>query len=153
VLDFLHHNELVFNDVKPDNFGFYRGELVAIDYGAITFIGQPPHEWNPAYGPKDKENELGEVIRDGMPAEDVFAVVQIMAQTLYDADVRLLFPEHIEALAARYSEEYKEPFDKKAWKIIVRGLAPIPPNIRFPDARSLANELSELRELLPKAEQ
>jgi hypothetical protein len=48
VLDFFHHNELVFNDVKPENFGFYRGELVAIDYGAITFIGQPPHEWNPA---------------------------------------------------------------------------------------------------------
>ena len=76
-----------------------------------------------------------------------------MAQALYDVDLQLLVPEHIEATAARYREEYKEAFDKKAWQIIVRALAPIPPNIRFQDARSLTKELNDLRELLPKAEQ
>jgi hypothetical protein len=140
VLDFFHRNELVLNDIKPENFGFYRKRLVAIDYGGIGFIGEEPHEWNRAYGPQDQ--------RKGTPAEDVFAVAQIMAQALYDAELELLVPEHIVALAKHYTQDYKTLFDTCAWTIIVKGLSPNP-NLRYQDVRSMKQDLAELRQKVP----
>jgi hypothetical protein len=140
VLDFFHRNELVMNDVKPANFGFYQGRLVAIDYGGITFLGQKPHEHTPGYGPPETEP------RRATPGEDVLAVVQMMAEALYRLPRSLLQPEHAEAHGREYAQE-GTLFDKLAWTIICKGLNPNP-KLRFQDAASMKKELEELRQRL-----
>jgi hypothetical protein len=140
VLDFFHRNQLVMNDVKPANFGFYEDRLVAVDYGGITFLGHPPHEATPGYGPPPNEP------RKGIPAEDVFAVVQMMGQALYAWPLELLQPDRIESDAKDYLAGVNI-FDMHAWQLLVKGLHPTP-GVRFQDGPSMKAAVARLKKML-----
>ena len=140
-LDFFHSNGLVMNDVKPSNFGFFEGRLVAIDFGGFTYIGEGAHEVTPVY-------DLPEP-RSGHPAEDIYAVVKMMAEALYDVSPEDLQPANVEELAKPYLEQGLL-FDRLFWTIIKKGMDRVP-IFRFKHAGSMIEQLQEMKENLQEA--
>ena len=96
VLDFFHNRGLLMIDVKPSNFGFYEGRLVAIDYGGFTRNGKAAHERTPAYFPHKGHDEPCE------PADDIYAVVKMMTEALYEKKPNDLNPDTVKELAKPY---------------------------------------------------
>ena len=131
------------NDAKPENFGFFEGRLVIIDYGGFAFRGQPPHESTPVYGPPED--------RQGKPADDIYAVAIMMAEALYNIPPEELTPERV-PLVAEYHVREGTLFDEDAWALIMKGLSPFP-GLRFQDAPSMINQLQELKRLLKEEPQ
>jgi hypothetical protein len=144
VLEFFHKNKLVINDVKPENFGLYQGSLVVIDYGGVTFRGEWPHESTPGYGPPEEEG------RSGQPAEDVFAVVQMLGEAFYGFDVGELRPDNVSALAEPYLKE-GTLFDKLLWTVLAKGLHTQAP-IRYQHAKELHAALTDLQKKIRDSE-
>jgi DNA-binding transcriptional MerR regulator len=137
-LDFFHRRELIMNDAKPENFGFFEGRLVIIDCGGFAFRDQPPHESTLFYGPPE--------VRVGKPADDIYAVVVMMAEALYNTPLEELTPERV-PLVKEYHIREGTLFDKCAWALIETGLH-VFPGMRFQDAASLIRQLEELKRLL-----
>ena len=140
VLDFFHNRGLLMIDVKPSNFGFYEGRLVAIDYGGFTRNGEPADERTPDYFPKKGPDEPCE------PADDIYAVVKMMAEALYEKKPNELNPDTVEGLAKDYRDG-KLIFDALFWKIIEMGMGKTP-DLRFRHAWSMINLLEEMKQKL-----
>jgi len=138
-LDFFHSHNLVMNDVKPSNFGFFDGHLMVIDYGGFTRLGQRPHETTKVYGPPEE--------RAGHPAEDVYAVVKIMAEALYGVKPNQLNPFTVDELKAFYLKDEPHLYERGLWTIIKKGMER-GPDFRFQTARQMIVMLEEMKQKL-----
>jgi hypothetical protein len=141
-LHYFHVKGLVMNDAKPDNFGFYEGRLVAIDFGGFAHRGVPPHEYDLAYSPPEP--------REGQPAEDIYAVAVMLGEALYNLAPESLVPPRVPGLAEPYLKE-KRLFDKLAWNILATGLN-IFRGIRYQDSAAMLKDLDKLNELREEEE-
>ena len=135
VLEFFHDNDLVMNDMKPANFGFYKGRLVVVDFGSITYLGQPPHESTDEYDPPEE--------RFGTPAEDIYAVVKILAEAVYGIPPGELQPDTGRKRLEQECLAKGRLSDKLCWTIIKKGMAK-DPSERYRSASELREDLSEL---------
>ena len=135
-LHYFHQKDLVMNDAKPENFGFYEGRLVVIDFGGFAQRGVRPHEYTPAYSPPGP--------RGGQPADDVYAVAVMLGEALYNKPPEELKPSQVKRLREPYLD--KGLFDAVAWTILSMGLHQFPV-IRYKDAPSMLKALEHLEGL------
>jgi serine/threonine protein kinase len=137
-LHYFHQKDLVMNDAKPENFGFYEGRLVTIDFGGFGRRDVPPYEYDLAYSPPE--------LREGHPQEDLYAVAVMLGEALYNIAPQELTPLQVNDLAEPYLKE-KRLFDNVAWHILATGLSLLP-GIRYQDAPAMLKDLDQLEGLL-----
>jgi len=141
-LRFFHAKELVMNDAKPENFGFYEGRLVAIDFGGFARRGLPPHEYDLAYSPPEE--------RQGQPAEDLYAVAVMLGEAFYNIAPEELVPPRAPLTAKPYLDDGRM-FHKLAWAILFKGLS-LYSGFRYQEASTMLKDIEELKRKLEEDE-
>jgi hypothetical protein len=134
-LSFLHRNGLAFNDVHGGNCGFFNGQPVWIDYSAITFIGDPPHEGCVYYSAPEG--------REATPAHDCLSVVKMLVEVLSGLHPATIQPIAICDISRKC---FQGPLDVVR-KIACKGLA-LDPSERYKSASELARDLRHARRIL-----
>jgi hypothetical protein len=134
-LSFLHRNGIAFNDVHGGNCGFFKSQPVWIDYSAITFIGDPPHEGCGYYSAPEG--------REATPAHDCFSVVKMLVEALSGLHPATIQPIAICDISRKC---FNGPLDVVR-KIACKGLA-LDPDQRYKSASELARDLWHARRIL-----